>query len=598
MIQELATCLGSLLGTVVASSTLGDVYVDLQAPNCAMGAGTQSDPVCSISVAIGLAVPGDTIHIAPGVYLENLVIDKDLQLVGTAGAGETIVQDGQSDTVIEILASPNVFIDGLSISDGRKSGVIATGNLTIRNSTFVRNLAEIGYYSRGGGVVATSGAGSLTVEYSKFVRNYSDCDGYCGGGAIEVEGIDLTILGSQFEFNSSWDTSGYGTTNGGAIRCRSSKVTIANSTFSRNDVLRGDGGAIYAHDCELIISNSTISGNEGFVGGLYSSATRPGSRLSHTTITGNSSGGIRVRYNGHPLSVENSIVAGNLDFGFPRDADGSLVTLGHNLVGNGGAWITDGVNGDHAGSFMDPKLPLLTGLRDHGGPSRTHALLLGSPALDSANPATALSTDQRGVARAFGLGPDIGAHEFNATGFNVCNGDGGDQFGCTDCPCANNAAEGTIGGCLNSTGFATRLHASGDPTVAASAMSIRDLRFSVSSAPASALCVLLSGNAVASINVANPCVGLMSGVRFEEYDGLRCAVQALRRHGARSANTAGVTTSPWGGEGPPSVGIAQAFGGFTSGQTRYFQVVHRDDALASCQTGLNSTQAIEVQFTP
>ncbi len=33
-----------------------------------------------------------------------------------------------------------------------------------------------------------------------------------------------------------------------------------------------------------------------------------------------------------------------------------------------------------------------------------------------------------------------------------CTGDGGDQMGCTDCPCNNNTPPGSIGGCRNSSG--------------------------------------------------------------------------------------------------------------------------------------------------
>ena len=38
--------------------------------------------------------------------------------------------------------------------------------------------------------------------------------------------------------------------------------------------------------------------------------------------------------------------------------------------------------------------------------------------------------------------------------------------------------------------------------------------------------------------------------------------------------------------------------GFVSGQTRYFQVTHREDAMQVCMRGLNTSQALEVTFTP
>ncbi len=101
--------------------------------------------------------------------------------------------------------------------------------------------------------------------------------------------------------------------------------------------------------------------------------------------------------------------------------------------------------------------------------------------------------------------------------------------------------------------------------------------------------------------MVNPCFGMNSGAQAMQFDGLRCAVTNTRRHGGRSADAmgdVGVTNAPWGGEGNPMVGIANAGTGFVAGQTRYFQVINRDDPLLSCMRGLNTSQAVEVTFTP
>jgi len=182
----------------------------------------------------------------------------------------------------------------------------------------------------------------------------------------------------------------------------------------------------------------------------------------------------------------------------------------------------------------------------------------------------------------------------------LCNGDGGVSPGCTDCPCTNNAPTGTVGGCLNSAGTSARLLASGDPSASLTAGITTDLRFGLEGAPPNAFCILNSGSAVAPQGLANPCFGLNSGAQALAFDGLRCAVQGTRRHGGRSADglgRVGVTNNPWGGEGGPPVGIAQAGAGFVAGQTRYFQVINRDDALLSCMRGLNTSQAVRVIFT-
>ncbi len=188
----------------------------------------------------------------------------------------------------------------------------------------------------------------------------------------------------------------------------------------------------------------------------------------------------------------------------------------------------------------------------------------------------------------------------NLTG-DHCNGDGGDQLGCTNCPCSNNSPVGTIGGCLNSALTSACLVASGDPAVNLGPGVATDLRFSLTNAPSAAFCILNSGDALAPTSLANPCFGLDSGTQATQFDGLRCAVTNTRRHGGRSADVngdVGVTNSPWGGEGGPPAGIANAGSGFVAGQTRFFQVIHRDDPLAQCMRGLNTSQAVSVRFTP
>ena len=57
--------------------------------------------------------------------------------------------------------------------------------------------------------------------------------------------------------------------------------------------------------------------------------------------------------------------------------------------------------------------PMLFALNDNGGATWTHALMNGSPALDTGNNAGALADDQRGTgfARVVGAAADIGAFE-------------------------------------------------------------------------------------------------------------------------------------------------------------------------------------------
>ena len=101
----------------------------------------------------------------------------------------------------------------------------------------------------------------------------------------------------------------------------------------------------------------------------------------------------------------------------------------------------------------------------------------------------------------------------------------------------------------------------------------------------------------------NPCFGTNSGVHAIDRDGLRCAVQNTIRHGNRRSDEFGAivdTTGAsrvWGGPASPDAGLGNA-AMFTAGQTRYFQVTHRDLPSVNCMRGLNTSQAIEITFTP
>jgi hypothetical protein len=79
---------------------------------------------------------------------------------------------------------------------------------------------------------------------------------------------------------------------------------------------------------------------------------------------------------------------------------GTFVSGGHNLIGVVDGFATGfGAASDQLGTSSDPLDPLLGPLANNGGPTQTHALLAGSPAIDKGDNTGAPATDQRGVAR-------------------------------------------------------------------------------------------------------------------------------------------------------------------------------------------------------
>jgi hypothetical protein len=105
---------------------------------------------------------------------------------------------------------------------------------------------------------------------------------------------------------------------------------------------------------------------------------------------------------GSPV-LHNTLIAGNFRgaTGTTRDdVSGALNPGGdYNLIGDGTGMtgLTNGVNGNLVGSAAAPIDPLLGPLQDNRGPTQTHALLAGSPAIDAGNNAYASMWDQRGL---------------------------------------------------------------------------------------------------------------------------------------------------------------------------------------------------------
>jgi predicted outer membrane repeat protein len=293
-----------------------------------------------------------------------------------------------------------------NVAGGNGGGVwlVGTpGELIVQDSTIRRNLA-----GSGGGIYATT----ATVTRSAISGNFAA--GF-GGGIRAVTA--LTLSSSTVSGNTA------GSTGGGIF---AATATLTNATVSNNSVLGGDGGGIRVNVAN--VTNSTLSGNsaEGNGGGLDADTAT----LTNTTVSGNLSradgGGIRattatllnctvvenIALNGGGLfdnpggtfSVRNTIVALNLvdltGFG-PDVAGGPFTSLGHNLIGNTpvGSGFTNGVNGDIVGTAANPIDRKLGPLANNGWPTKTHALLAGSAAIDRGDNVGVPSTDQRGLPR-------------------------------------------------------------------------------------------------------------------------------------------------------------------------------------------------------
>lgn len=208
-------------------------------------------------------------------------------------------------------------------------------------------------------------------------------------------------------------------------------LSIDSSTLDGNTATGGGGGVYNLGG--MTITNSTIYGNMAVAGGgvfndgLVSLGQPKGgptnyfgglATLTNDTIAGNQAsgagGGIVSVPTGPVLLLHNTIVATDTAAGGNADLDGAFGSLGHNLIGDVGTatGFTAGANGDQVGGNGNAVIdPLLSPLRDNGGPLPTLALITGSPAIDTGDDVGAPPTDERSIIRNQGPHVDIGAYE-------------------------------------------------------------------------------------------------------------------------------------------------------------------------------------------
>ncbi len=217
--------------------------------------------------------------------------------------------------------------------------------------------------------------------------------GFAGGGGAAHGGFISAGPGSGGTFggNAGHENGGGGGGLGGAIFNEGGAVTVRNSTFTGNYAVRGvsggtgannghdAGGTIFALNGSTTVENSTISGNEDTASG----------------------GGIVVlKTTQASLTLRNTIIANN----------GALeCSIGSAAATGSGNLITAN---DSCPGVVTSADPLLGPLQvTFPGKLPTMGLALSSPALNTADAATSLSMDQRGVDRPQGTGFDIGAYE-------------------------------------------------------------------------------------------------------------------------------------------------------------------------------------------
>lgn len=277
--RSVLTLLISIFLLGISQALAGAATVNVSAGGSDLtGDGSAANPYKSITKGMSVAVAGDIVYVAAGMY--NREVTQEVFPIrlkpGVVLQGEdrraTIASDAAHSAVIVEGAYQPTKIDGFVICGARANnggGILVQGSdasLVISNNFIVGNSAN--YYGAGISLWQSSAQVLKNTVIGNNVASY-------GGGIFSMEGAP-TIAGNQILYNSGYWGSG--------IALEHSSARIVNNIVAKNTAGLL-GGAIHGYASPAFIANNTIVDN----GGLSVSAgiNAPGAEVVNSIVWGN-----------------------------------------------------------------------------------------------------------------------------------------------------------------------------------------------------------------------------------------------------------------------------------------------------------------------
>jgi CSLREA domain-containing protein len=354
------------------------------------------------AIELANANPGaDAIEFDPVLWAEGPATI--LLTMGELQITDSLMIDGPGAEYLTIDASGNDLTPDVHNYDGTRVLNILGEGLTPPMEARISGLAFTG-----GDTVGSGGAIRSTVD-SYFDHLYVWDNHAADGGGIHVSQADVVeITNSDIQENEAG-------ARGGGIELSNSIGFIRRSTIVGNRS-SSIGGGLSVILADVLVENSTISRNQANSsgGGIFNRSSSLEVRHSmvvynqiDATGSGNEIGGIDSRLSSS-FSVFHTIVAGNTKVGNPSDLSSNAM-LQYSLIGFGNGLTEAPVdspdaNGNLIGGPLNGAIdPMLGPLVNNGGPTKSHTLLPGSPAIDAGDPLAVAGMngvpefDQRGM---------------------------------------------------------------------------------------------------------------------------------------------------------------------------------------------------------
>jgi len=392
---------------------------------------SSSAPCLTINKARTVAVAGDVVLVHSGSYCESS---------GGAGLYVRVANSGTTTQPITYRNYPGeqatvdccglcggntVYLEGdnIQVSGLRSTGAKGTGFVVTGAGDRIADCESFG--NNQPAYASTSGSG-INIQIGSNNAKVLGCSIHDNGSVDNLDhGMYVKGQNMEIAYNTIFNHAlGYGMQlyEGSGTTFTGAKVYSNLIYANRNGGITVNNGAVGAE-----VYNNEIRGNtrNGIYVGSGGTALPTGAKVYNNTISGNDTAAagypqIRIT-NGSGHIIKNNVVTGTNLLMVWKDATATSVTLDRNQYGsnasnsfqwNGASsnftgWKT--ASGQDAASAVgDPLYVNLLGNNLH--------LMVGSPAIDSADGTMAPPIDRDHTPRPQGIGPDRGAYEFGGTG--------------------------------------------------------------------------------------------------------------------------------------------------------------------------------------
>jgi parallel beta-helix repeat protein len=321
-------------------------------------------------------LPGDIINVPSGTYNENVIVNKEVTLIGENNEDTIIVGDGSGNTVT--VTANNVVISGFTIKNGGsdypQAGVFLEGleNVQITNNIVSENnglgvfvmwgtnnlisnntIRDNGWSSNAAGIRVDGVYSPATLGNNTIMNNaigiflYSAHDVVVGDNTLVSNNAGITVQGDSRNVLVKNNTIEMATTMYGIEFYDSFDSTVENNTVTNTG---GNGVVIEGGSAFLTLSDNNIYDN--FFNGLTLRDRASNNDVTSNLITGNHQKGIQVDadclYN---RLTENTITSNYQEGVYLNEA--SYVMIRGNVITNNGFSGINAVSSEDSGVIQN-----------------------------------------------------------------------------------------------------------------------------------------------------------------------------------------------------------------------------------------------------